>query len=261
MTLLDTQHKKRSFTITTIILVALLLLMFYLGLSYVIPPPETGISINFGTENTGSGAVQPKEKIKTTPKREQLQNTPTEQELSPEKTEEVLAGDQEDAPVIAPKKTKPQPKKEKTPSKATRDALSNILNGPKADGQSDGSEGNDNNAGDKGQKDGDPYANSYYGGPGTSGTGVRYGLKGRTLVSTGKVQQECNEEGRVVVKIEVDKKGNVISAVPGVRGTTNPHPCLLEPAKKTALMYRWNFDSEAPSRQIGFVVINFKLGS
>ncbi len=260
MTFLNTQHKKRSFTITTILLVLLLILMFYFGLGYMIPPPETGISVNFGTENVGSGAVQPKEEVKTAPQKEQVQNEQTEQDNTNEKTEDVLAADQEDAPVIAPKKTKPKPKKEKTPSKSTQDALSNILNSPKSDGKSDGSEGNDTKAGDKGQAGGDPYANSYYGSPGTSGTGVTYGLKGRALVSTGKVEQECNEEGRVVVKIEVDKNGKVISAVPGVRGTTNNHPCLLDPAKKTALMYRWNLDSDAPTRQIGFVVINFKLG-
>ena len=87
-----------------------------------------------------------------------------------------------------------------------------------------------------------------------------YGLRGRSLVNKGKVQQECNEEGTVVVKIEVDKSGKVIKATPGVQGTTNTHPCLLEPARRTAFLHKWNFDSKAPSRQIGFVVVNFKLG-
>ncbi len=108
--------------------------------------------------------------------------------------------------------------------------------------------------------DGDPYATSYYGSPGSgSGTGG-YGLNGRSLVSKGKVQQECNQEGRVVVKIVVDRNGKVISATPGVKGTTNNNPCLLEPAKKTAFMHKWNLDSNAPNQQVGFVVVNFKLG-
>ena len=111
-----------------------------------------------------------------------------------------------------------------------------------------------------GQPDGDTYATSYYGSPGAgSGTGG-YGLNGRTLVNKGKVFQECNEEGRVVVKIVVDRNGNVISATPGVKGTTNNAACLLEPAKKTAFMHQWNLDSNAPSQQVGFVVVNFKLG-
>jgi hypothetical protein len=114
-------------------------------------------------------------------------------------------------------------------------------------------------AGDKGQPDGDPYANTYYGSPGTgSGTGG-YGLSGRSLANRGKVQQECNEEGRVVVRIMVDRNGKVIDAQAGVRGTTNNHPCLLEPARKTAFLHSWNPDSKAPSQQIGFVVVNFKI--
>jgi len=130
----------------------------------------------------------------------------------------------------------------------------------KSDGTASGSEGDDNRAGDKGQPGGDPYATSYYGSPGSgSGTGG-YGLNGRSLVNKGKVAQECNQAGRVVVKIIVDKNGNVISATPGVKGTTNNNPCLLEPAKKTAFKHKWNLDSKAPSQQVGFVVVNFKLG-
>ena len=111
----------------------------------------------------------------------------------------------------------------------------------------------------QGKPNGDPYATSYYGSPGSgSGTGD-YGLNGRSLVNKGKVKQECNEEGRVVVKIIVDRNGKVVSADPGQKGTTNTHPCLMEPAKKTAFMHRWNLDSNAPSQQVGFVVVSFKL--
>lgn len=149
-------------------------------------------------------------------------------------------------------------RKEQEAKKRKLDELMGGLN--KSDGNATGSEGDDNRAGDKGSPDGDPYATSYYGSPGSgNGTGG-YGLNGRSLVSSGKVPQECNEAGRVVVKIVVDKKGNVISAEPGMKGTTNNSPCLLEPAKKTAFKHKWNLDSNAPNQQVGFVVVNFKLG-
>lgn len=149
-------------------------------------------------------------------------------------------------------------KQEQQAKKNKLDALMGGLN--KSDGTATGSEGDDDKAGDKGQLDGDPYATSYYGSPGAgNGTGG-FGLSGRSLVNKGKVQQECNEEGRVVVKIIVDRNGKVVSATPGVRGTTNNSACLLEPAKRTALLHKWNFDSKAPSQQVGFVVVNFKLG-
>jgi hypothetical protein len=35
---------------------------------------------------------------------------------------------------------------------------------------------------------------------------------------------------------------------------------LLEPARKTALRHKWFPDGKAPAEQIGFVVIQFKLG-
>ena len=63
----------------------------------------------------------------------------------------------------------------------------------------------------------------------------------------------------VIVKIVVNKSGNVTEATPGVRGTTNTSPCLLEPAKKIALSHKWPADPKAPTRQIGFVSVNFKL--
>jgi hypothetical protein len=52
----------------------------------------------------------------------------------------------------------------------------------------------------------------------------------------------------------------VVNAVPGVKGSTNTHPCLLSPAKKTALLHKWFPDDKAPEQQIGFVLIQFKLG-
>jgi len=141
---------------------------------------------------------------------------------------------------------------------AKKNKLDELIGGSnKSEGTASGGEGDDNKAGDKGQPNGEPYATSYYGSPGSdSGTGG-YGLNGRSLVNKGKIQQECKEEGRVVVKIVVDRNGKVVSATPGVRGTTNTHPCLLEPAKKTAFMHQWNLDSNAPNQQIGFVVVNY----
>ena len=50
-----------------------------------------------------------------------------------------------------------------------------------------------------------------------------------------------------MVRIVVDRNGKVIKATPGVKGTTNNAPCLLEPARKTAFMHRWNLDSNAPT--------------
>ena len=300
MPFLDTRHKKKSFTLTTILLSVLLLLLFYIGLTYMDPPIENGITVNFGAMEFGMGEKQPIKKIKSQPaepvkeiEKEVVEEKPAaqpeevaEEDLTEKATEKVLTQENEESIKIKQKEAakreaeeaarKAQAKAEQiareqkaAEEKAQREKeaktkkLDELMGGlNKSDGEVQGGEGDDNTAGDKGQPDGDPYATSYYGSPGSgsgSGTGG-YGLNGRSLVGKGKVQQECNEEGRVVVKITVDRNGKVINATPGVKGTTNSHPCLMEPAKKTAFLHKWNLDSKAPNQQTGFVVVNFKLG-
>ena len=129
-----------------------------------------------------------------------------------------------------------------------------------SDGKTDGGEGPDNQGENKGQSNGNPYAPSYFGGSGPGKGNVGYGLGGRGKPSREIYKQDCNEYGLVVVKIEVNLQGNVIKAIPGIKGTTNTHPCLLEPAKKIAESHKWPSDPDAPARQIGFVSINFDLG-
>ncbi|MGB5356487.1 MAG: energy transducer TonB [Eudoraea sp.] len=298
MSLLDTRHKKKSFTLTTLLLSVLLLLLFYIGLTYMDPPLENGITVNFGSMDYGMGQEQPKKIIKaaaaTPEEKEEEEVIEEQQEAQPEEiaeedvtekvTEKVLTQDNEESirmkqEAAAKKEAEEAAKKakakadqlakeqreaeekerqEKEAKKKKLDALMGGLNN--AEGEVQGCEGDDNRAGDKGSPDGDPYATSYYGSPGSgSGTGG-YGLNGRSIKNKGKVQQECNEEGRVVVEITVDRNGKVIQATPGVKGTTNTDPCLLEPARRTAFMHQWNSDSKAPSQQKGFVVVNFKLG-
>jgi outer membrane biosynthesis protein TonB len=291
MAFLDTRHKKKSFTLTTLLLSAVLLLLFYIGLTYLDPPIENGIAVNFGTMDFGSGPVQPMEKVRSEPRQVESQPVEQVQPAEPQEAvteeapvEKVLTSNDEESIKIKQQeeaKRKADEAAEKAKAEAERIArekreaeerqrqeqeakkknIDALIGGiGQSDGTTTGSEGNDNTPGDKGQPDGDPYATTYYGAPG-SGTGTGgYGLNGRSLVDSGKVRQECNEEGRVVVRITVDRSGKVIKAEPGVKGTTNNAPCLLEPARKTAFMHKWNLDSNAPAQQIGFVVVNFKLG-
>ncbi|GGG55376.1 cell envelope integrity protein TolA [Bizionia arctica] len=156
----------------------------------------------------------------------------------------------------ADKKAKEQAEKD-----AKKKKLDALIGGvSKSEGQQSGGEGNDNKAGDKGQLDGDPYATSYFGEPGSGSGGVGYGLKGRGTPSKKVFKQDCNESGMVIVKIVVNRNGDVIEAIPGVKGTTNTASCLLEPAKKIALSHKWRADNNAPTKQIGFVKVNFNLG-
>lgn len=275
MSFLDTEHKKKSMKITVILYSLLILLLFFVGMEYLDPPPENGIAVNFGTTETGRGNIQPTEAIKSAPK---VTTPPPVSEPESDVKEDVVTQNSEDAPVIKkeekkeikketpvkeePKKETPKepvPDPEPTPDKSTTDALSNLINGPKSDGTSKGGEGDDGTPGDKGDPNGDPNAQSYYGtGKGLDGDG-NYQLGGRKALNKEKFVQDCNESGTVVVSIEVDRNGRVISATPGVRGTTNNSRCLLEPAKRAALATRFNADDKAPSKQIGKIVYRFSL--
>lgn len=280
MKFLNTPHERKSALLTAIIAVLLLLIFSLIGLRYFDPPIRYGIEVNFGTSSQGSGKVQPKELVAPPP----LQATKASSSPPIEKAEtKVLTQKEASIPVVKkeiktpPKKVSPKkevpktevnkPVEKKTPpappkpkvDASTKNILSKMLTTKKVEAKNDQGEGNDRVQGDKGKREGNPYASSYYSKAGLGGNGAGYGLNGRSLQSNGAVTQECNEEGTVVVRITVDQQGNVIEAEAGVKGSTNVHPCLMTPARKTALLHKWFPDSNAPSRQVGFVVVNFKL--
>ena len=281
--MLDTPHKKKSAGLTAVVAILLLLLFFMLGLTYYDPPISYGMEVNFGTLAQGSGEVQPtksvqtieqpvekpfevEEKVEVTPPKESteesIKEVLTEKESTvvvPDKKEEVKlreAVEEEPEPEVEPELVKEVAKV----SEATKSVVSNLLKNKTEDGEQTQGEGDDLVQGDKGKLEGNPYSSSYYNNYGLGGRGKGYGLNGRNLQSNGKVVQDCNQEGTVVVRITVNNNGEVVQAVPGVKGSTNTHPCLLEPARKTALLHKWFPDNNAPAEQIGFVVIQFKLG-
>ena len=263
MRFLETPEEKKSFGITTALFVVMLILFTFLGLTYMDPPPENGIAVNFGNSDTGSGDVQPIEPPKASEEIPQSQ---------PEASQEQILTQDADAPVVAPKTeklkkvTKPTPetKPVETPKKTVNSALDRIKNAKKAEGEGQTSHGDDaDGTGDKGSPNGSLYANSFYGsgtGDGTgTGKGTGWGLAGRKLAGNSKKVQDCNESGKVVVKIWVNNQGNVIRAE-RAQGTTNTNPCLVNPALETAKTFKWQGDPNAPDTQIGFVVVNFQLG-
>ena len=282
MELLNTPHKKKSAGLTAIFAILFLSLFFVLGLTYYDPPVSYGMEVNFGTSTKGSGNQQPQELVESKPAVvakntvEKTQVNTTQPPPKPIKVGDVVT--EKESIVTLPEKetvikevqpeTKiPEKVTEATPQKkvskvseATKNVVSNLLKNKTQQGEVIEGEGGDVIAGDKGKQTGDLYSSSYYNTSGLGGKGKGYGLNGRNLQSNGKVVQECNQEGIVVVRITVNNQGNVVFAEPGVKGSTNTHPCLLEPAKKTALLHKWYSDTKAPLEQVGFVVIQFKLG-
>jgi outer membrane biosynthesis protein TonB len=276
--LLNTKHKRKSVALTSVLMSLLLVAIFFFGMTYLDPPEEYGIAVNFGTTDFGKGNIQPTEPLKSTPQEIVEEQQEVLEEISKstpsEKTEEVITQNNEDAIAIqkqkeAKKKAEEEAKKErlrqeaiakqKAEEEAKRKKLDALIGGiNNSNGTATGGEGNDNKAGDKGNENGDPNASGYYGNGGAGGNGD-YNLGNRKPLSKPKPNYICNEQGLVVVSIEVDVSGNVIKATPGVKGSTNTAQCLLSQAKEAALKTKWSADSNAPSKQVGTIKYRFSL--
>ncbi len=249
-----------------------------------------GVTVNFGDSDLGSGANYKSEvlNVKNEAKATPAKATPDEAIITQENTADdvndvvipVKEKPKKTTPVVKPE-TKPVPEKPKV-SNSTNDALSSIMKG-----SNKGGDGDDKVAGNKGKANGSLGSNGYYGsggsgggtgggngtgngigtgsgyGAGTgggSGGGSGYSLNGRKALSKPKPNSDCsNETGTVVVQITVDKNGNTISAVPGVKGTTITAKCLREQAKMAAMNTKWDADSDAPAKQTGTITYNFSL--
>ena len=252
--------------------------LFFFGITYLDPPEEFGIALNFGTSDVGQGNIQPTEPLRAASQEMvKEQQEAVEEKVSqtaPKVAEEVLTQDTEDAYVIkkqleAKKKAEEVARKERIQREAIakqqaeelekRRKLDALIGGvSNGNGTATGGQGNDNTAGDKGKITGDPNANGYYGN-GSGGGGGDYQLGNRKPVNRPKPNYICDEEGLVVVSIEVNVSGKVIKATPGIKGSTNTAACLLSQAKEAALNTTWQPDANAPSKQIGIIKYRFSL--
>lgn len=287
--------KKKSLMLSILIYASLLLLLFLIRFW---PPANLeemmasgggggGVSINFGDSDVGSGKNTKSEilKIQNQVKQTPAKSTPQESILSQENTtEENVVIPQKEKPkkmqVVVKETPKPESVKPKV-SNSTNDALSSILKG-----SNKGGDGDDKTAGNKGKSNGSLTATGYYGtggsGGGTgggngSGTGIGngsgygagsgggsgggsgYSLGNRKALSKPAPKYTCNESGKVVVQISVDRNGNTINATAGIKGTTNTAKCLLDEARIAAMNTKWNASSDAPEKQTGKIVYNFNL--
>lgn len=281
MIIFDSPHKKKSASITFIVALLLNILFFGLGLTYYDPPIDYGMEINFGNTVQNSGNIKEQnhelnnldviEEDQSSVKPATKSNTEINPSMNSksvltERKSSVSIPKKESLKKRNQKKVKKGKKIEKLTikkdipkvSKTTKNIVSNLLNKKKQ--VNDNQPNNSQSLVNKNSRNQSAYSSTYYNSS-ISGSDIKsYGLNGRSLQSKGKVLQECNEQGLVVVRISVNRKGEVVTAEPGVKGTTNTHPCLLNPAKKTAQLHKWFPDNEAPELQFGFVVIQFKLG-
>ncbi len=249
------KKNKRKGIIGTILFHTLLLIAFlFMGLTYQIPPPpEEGISINFGYVDEGVTEAEPEDKSETP---EPVQEEIVEEQSSAE--EEVVTQETEEAPIVEKteqKKSEPEPeKKEVIEEKKPEVNKKALYTGKKKNKETD--EGNTNESGNQGAIDGDP--NAYEGG-GIGEGGTSYQLGGRKAEFKAKPIYNIQIEGKVVVAITVDRLGNVIYANPGAKGSTTLNKELFQRAKTAALKTKFEPKPSAPTKQQGTIIYHFSL--
>ena len=251
------KKSKRNGIFGTILFHALLIIAFlFMGLTYQIPPPpEEGISINFGYIDQGSTELEPEDKADIP---QPLQEEIVEEQSTVE--QEVITQEVVEASVVEKteqKKKEPEPEKKEVIEEKQPEVIKKALyTGKKKNKQKD--QGKKETNGNQGEIDGEPNAKAYSGG-GIGTDGVAYQLGGRSPAFKAKPLYKIQEEGKVVVIITVDRLGNVVNAIPGAKGSTTLNKYLLARAKEAALKTKFDPKQSAPENQQGKIIYHFSL--
>lgn len=286
---MEIKKENRAGVVGTILFHAILIIaLVFVAFSKPEPtyPDPEGITVDLGYEETGMGQEEPKisEVVEAPQQQEEVvEEQPVEEVVKPSADPAVLT--QEEASILEEQKKKEKQiaeekrlkelekkrleeierkkaeeariKKEKEEAliKERNEKMKNAF-GQNTTGNST-SQGINGGNGNQGDPNGTPGVNNYQGGG--TGDGYKWSLVGRGKVSIPPAKKGIQEYGTVVVEIYVDKSGKVISARPGVQGTTNNNAELYEAAKQAALLARFTVSDSAPDRQKGTITYIFEL--
>jgi hypothetical protein len=273
---------------TALIYIVVFAILLLFGFSMpVIPPPEEGILVNFGTDETGIGLIEP-----SPPAQEQVSAPATAVSAVNSNEEPLLTQNNEEAPVV--KKIDPEAEKkrlekietnrkhreeveaerlrkeqEETERKKieadqkrqsvimnrTKNALANSKNA----GTTSTGEGITGGAGNQGVPTGSVDSRNHAIGSGTGDSLISYALEGRGVQKLPHPKYDYQGEGIVVVEVSVDRTGKVIQAIPGVKGSSTLDDYLLKVAKDAAMLATFEVKNDAPLVQKGTITYTFKL--
>ena len=282
-------ERNKGITGTVIIHLTILIVLIVFGFSAP-PPPETeeGILVNFGTDETGEGLIEPSA---ASFQEEASQPLPAEKEVTALE-EPVLTQNNEEAPEV--KKVDPEAEKKrleqieaekkrladleaerirKEQEEAERKRIEaeqqrqaeiinrtkNALTSAKNAGTTSTSEGVTGGQGNQGAPTGAVESPNRGDGSGLGDKGISYNLEGRVHLKLPEPKYDYQDEGKVVVDVTVDRSGKVIQAVPGTKGSTTLVENLLKAAKEAALGAQFEAKPDAPAVQKGTITYNFKL--
>jgi colicin import membrane protein len=294
-----TPEKIKSFAGTAVIYGCVFAALMFSG--FTIPSVITqgeGIEVNFGTDATGFGDIEPsppagKEEVLVPPPSLPPATAKPPAASKESKEEALLTQNNEESPAV--KKVDPDAEKKRiekaeadkkhreeveaerirvAQEEAERNRIAadqkrasdimnktkNALTNARNSGTSSTSEGIAGGTGNQGVPNGSVDSKNH--GPGDGGTGtsgVSYSLLGRGVQKLPLPKYDYQGGGKVVVEVSVDRSGKVIQAIPGIKGSTTLEEYLLKVAKDAAMEATFEVKSDAPLVQKGTITYNFVL--
>ncbi len=291
----EEKNRRKARTISALVHILLLILMFLPLLHYPDPPPgQEGILVNLGLPDIGQGddnaapAEQQEAVEEETPQPQEPQPEPEPEpqpepprpQPEPEPEPPKPAVHTEDPEAIALKKKKEEEARRKREEEARRRreeeerrrreeearrrreeearklAEKKSQFGGLFEGGSGEGKGNTGKPGDQGDPNGDPSSDKLSGVSTGSGT-VGGGLSDRGVVARPPITEKTQKAGRVVIKVCVDERGRVVEAEYTQRNSTTNDPTLINIALRNAR--KWRFSPAQVSKQCGTITYVFKL--
>ncbi|MBP5782660.1 MAG: hypothetical protein J6W04_03885 [Bacteroidales bacterium] len=254
---MDFEKKTKTTALAVTILVHVGVLIFCLLSAFVTPlplPGEEGVEVRFGYSDAGAAndyfvnpaPAQPDEEVS-------------------KDDNKLITSQSEDEPYIPEEKDDDKDKKENEKQEIPEVGKPEPVVNPNA--LYKGSKSNSNNSGNSGTSGQSGTGGSEYGNPdsdnlnglGGSGNGTSFSLEGRSPIGgIPKPEYTSQEQGTIVVEIIVDKKGKVVEATAGVRGTTITDQNLWKKAYEAAMRTKFSAKPDASERQKGTITYNFR---
>jgi hypothetical protein len=292
----DTENTNKPLALALSVIFHGLLLLVFLFVIFTTPIPPYpvvggggGLEVNFGTSANGMGNVQPEQYLPIDMKVIDQQSNKTNK--TSKNDNDIMTQDIDDAPELKTSIVNKKDKKKKDLIEQEITKSNDIkINDPvvnpmaiykkKAKGASEGETGK---PGDQGSPTGNIYSKNHSGDGGTGGgtgggngtgdgTGIGSGsgpgtgsLKGISFSLMGRRQLYLSKppkvtlqnEVKVVVKIWVDKTGEVIRANPGEPGTTTSDQKLYKLSEENALKSKFDSNPKAKEVQVGTITYIF----
>lgn len=236
------KNRRTGVMVTVAAHLLLVLLLSFLVMQPPFPPPtQIGVEVNLGNSNDGMSDIQPE----TPSQQANATSQPNSEKIATQSTEEsVNLKNKTSSEKVTPKET---------PEKVIDNRFTFQQNK-----KSGGNEGQTGKPGDQGKEDGDKNATNYTGGGGSNGS-PGFELSGRKKVTLDRPKQVLDQEGKVVIKIWVNKYGKVVDAKQEINRSTTTNSVLVNLAIKSALISVFDANPNAPEVQTGYITYIFTL--